>query len=54
MRGRRVNLTLPVGVYAALERQADAEQRCITGLAAALLEQAIRNAGLMQLGGAGR
>lgn len=54
MRGKRVNLTLPAGVYAALAREAEAESRCVTGLAAALLEQAIRNAGLMQQGGAGR
>lgn len=44
MKGKRVTVTLPTGVFAALEAQAKDEQRGVSNLAGWLLEKAVREA----------
>ena len=44
MKGKRITVTLPVGVFELLKAQATAEKRGIGNLATWLLEKAVRDA----------
>jgi hypothetical protein len=44
MKGKRITVTLPVGVFESLKAQATAEKRGIGNLATWLLEKAVRDA----------